>query len=252
MVVDDLPEPFEAHVFRKGNPSRLGDPAPREFIRVVNRGEPVPFNHGSGRLELARAIASAENPLTARVLVNRLWMHHFGDALVASTTDFGVRSEPPAQPELLDWLASDFIRSGWSIKHLHRVIVLSSAYQQASEAGGEFPGHFVRQRLDFEAMRDTMLYVAGRLDTTAGGRPEDVAGDPACRPGPAGARVQLLVPGRRRDCLPCREAPRLVVSGAAADPGAGDGPWVRGCDESGFRAGAGSEQDLHLFPVLTW
>src|SRR5258707_13076277 len=134
MVVADLPEPYEAHIFRRGNPSRPGDPVQRAFLRVLSKGEPQPFGSGSGRLELARAITSPSNPLTARVFVNRVWMLHFGEPLVATTTDFGVRSVPPTNPELLDWLASDFIRSGWSVKHLQRVIVLSAAYQQDSVA----------------------------------------------------------------------------------------------------------------------
>src|SRR5439155_13415460 len=114
-----------------------GEPVPRAFLRVLSGGEPQPFTRGSGRLELARAIASPANPLTARVLVNRVWMEHFGEPLVNSPADFGTRSEPPANPALLDWLASEFIRSGWSLKQLHRVIVLSAAYQQASGAVGK-------------------------------------------------------------------------------------------------------------------
>ena len=184
MVVADLPEPYQPRVFRRGNPSRPGEPAPRAFLRVLSGDEPRPFRHGSGRLDLAREIASPANPLTARVLVNRVWMHHFGEPLVASTTDFGARSPPPTHPELLDWLASDFIRSGWSLKHLHRVIVLSAAYQQASSAPrSEDPenkllSRFSRRRLDFEATRDSLLFISGRLDTTMGGRPVDLAGEP--------------------------------------------------------------------------
>ena len=184
MVVTDLAEPYEPRVFRRGNPSRPGEPAPRAFLRVLSGGEPRPFRHGSGRLDLAREIVSPANPLTARVLVNRVWMHHFGEPLVASTTDFGARSPPPSHPELLDWLASDFIRSGWSLKHLHRVIVLSAAYQQASstprseDPENKLLSHFARRRLDFEAMRDSLLFISGRLDTTMGGRPVDLAGEP--------------------------------------------------------------------------
>ena len=206
MVVADLPEPYESRVFRRGNPSRPGEPAPRGFVRVLSGEAPRPFANGSGRLELARAITSPTNPLTARVLVNRVWMHHFGEPLVATTTDFGTRSTPPANPALLDWLAQDFMASGWSLKHLHHVIVLSSAYQQASvaadvrrltskpkkdqslftsaatstddDADNKLLSHFPRRRLDFEAMRDSLLFISGRLDTTMGGRPVDVAADP--------------------------------------------------------------------------
>jgi uncharacterized protein DUF1553/uncharacterized protein DUF1549 len=185
MVVADLPQPYDPHIFRRGNPARLGDPVPRAFLRLLTDGKPQPFTQGSGRLELARAIASTSNPLTARVLVNRIWMHHFGEPLVASPADFGTRSDPPTNPELLDWLASEFIRSGWSIKHLHRVILLSSAYQQASAASNnpadpenKLLSHFPRRRLDFEAMRDSLLFLSGRLDLTAGGRPIDLASEP--------------------------------------------------------------------------
>jgi hypothetical protein len=134
MVVADLPEPVEPHIFKRGNPARLGEAVPRAFLTVLSGGQPDPFTHGSGRLELARAISSPTNPLTARVFVNRVWMHHFGEPLASSTTDFGARNEPPANLALLDWLASEFIRSGWSVKQLHRLIILSSAYQQATAA----------------------------------------------------------------------------------------------------------------------
>ena len=127
MVVADLPQPYAPRIFKRGNPSRLGDAVPRAFLQVLSGGEAKPFTRGSGRLELAHAITSPDNPLTARVLVNRVWMLHFGEPLVGSTADFGTRSEPPANPSLLDWLAAEFIRSGWSVKHLHRVMVLSSA-----------------------------------------------------------------------------------------------------------------------------
>jgi len=121
-------------------------------------------------------------------------MHHFGEPLVSSTADFGTRSEPPTHPELLDWLASDFIRSGWSVKHLHRVIILSSAYQQGSFDSQPAPvpakvedpenrllAHFSRRRLEFEAMRDSLLFISGQLDPTMGGRSVDLASEPLCR-----------------------------------------------------------------------
>lgn len=183
MVLADLPDPYQPHIFRRGNPSRPEEAVPRAFLQVLSaRHEPKPFTQGGGRLELARAIASATNPLTARVLVNRVWMHHFGDPLVPSTTDFGVRTEPPLHRELLDWLAADFIKSGWSIKHLHRTILLSAAYQQSSTASHPLDSenrlfsHYPRRRLDFEATRDSLLFVSGRLDSTTGGRPVDISG----------------------------------------------------------------------------
>ncbi|HLH54835.1 MAG TPA: DUF1549 and DUF1553 domain-containing protein [Verrucomicrobiae bacterium] len=185
MVVADLPQSFEPHIFKRGNPSRPGDAVPRAFVRVLTGGTALVFTNGSGRLELATAITSNTNPLTARVLVNRVWMHHFGEPLVASPADFGARSEAPANPQLLDWLASEFVRSGWSIKHLHRVILLSSAYQQASfpqaaqDPENTLLSHFPRRRLDFEAMRDSLLSAAGRLNLAVGGRSVDLAEEPS-------------------------------------------------------------------------
>jgi hypothetical protein len=184
MVVSDLPEPYTPHIFKRGNPSRLGDAVPRAFLTVLSDGEPKPFQHGSGRLELAQAIASPKNPLTARVFVNRVWMHHFGEPLVSSTTDFGARSEKPANLELLDWLASEFIGSGWSVKHLHRVIVLSDAYQQtatnpqAKDAENKLLSHFPRRRFDLESMRDSTLFISGQLDLKMFGRAVENPGSP--------------------------------------------------------------------------
>jgi hypothetical protein len=195
MIVADLPEPYEPYIFRRGNPSRPGDPVPRAFLKVLSDGEPQPFKQGSGRLEMARAITSPDNPLTARVLVNRVWMEHFGEPLVSSPADFGTRSDPPTHPELLDWLAGEFMRSGWSLKQLHRVMLLSSAYQQASripssalrvprstDPDNKLLWHYPRRRLDLEAMRDSLLFVSGKLDSRMGGRPVEGASDPQnCR-----------------------------------------------------------------------
>src|SRR5262249_46633564 len=138
-----------------------------------------PFRQGSGRLELARAIADRDNPLTARVMVNRVWLHHFGAGLVRTPSDFGLRGEPPTHPELLDWLATAFVNHGWSIKKLHRLILLSNTYRQSgsddprllqADPDNRLLARMNRQRLDFEAMRDSLLAVAGRLDRTMGGR----------------------------------------------------------------------------------
>ena len=147
---------------------------------MLSGPERQPFRDGSGRLELARAIAGRDNPLTARVLVNRVWMHHFGTPLVATPGDFGLRSEPPTHPELLDHLAARFMDDGWSIKALHRRIMLSATYQQRSddrpEARAIDPENALywrmnRRRLDFEATRDALLAVSGRLDGRIGGPP---------------------------------------------------------------------------------
>jgi mono/diheme cytochrome c family protein len=187
MVLVDLPNPVQPHVLKRGNPGNPGEKVPRQFLEVVAGPERKPFKDGSGRLELARSIASRDNPLTARVMVNRVWLHHFGKGLVRTPGDFGTRGEPPTHPELLDWLASSFVENGWSVKGLHRLIVLSSTYQQASddEARGQAADpenrllwKMNRQRLDFEEMRDSLLSVSGQLDRTAGGRPVEIVEPP--------------------------------------------------------------------------
>jgi hypothetical protein len=154
---------------------------------VVAGDKREPFKQGSGRLELARAIASKDNPLTARVMVNRIWLHHFGKGLVRTPSDFGLRGDPPTHPELLDWLAATFMDEGWSIKKMHKLIVLSNTYQQSSDADAKtasadpenrWLGRMNRQRLDFEAMRDSLLAVAGRLDPATGGPAVDITQAP--------------------------------------------------------------------------
>lgn len=126
MTLADAAEPSEPRVFVRGNPAQPGERVPRQFLRVLAGDSPALFSHGSGRLDLARAITAADNPLTSRVIVNRVWMHHFGEPLVSTPSDFGTRSNPPTHPELLDDLAAQFMQGGWSLKNLHRLIVLSS------------------------------------------------------------------------------------------------------------------------------
>ena len=180
MSLEDAPVPFEPRVFLRGNPNNLGDPVPRRFLAIVSGNERKPFRNGGGRLELARAIASRQNPLTARAIVNRVWMHHFGTPLVSTPGDFGLRSETPTHRELLDHLASRLTDKDWSIKALHRRIMLSSTYQQRSDdradARARDPENALywrtnRRRLDFEATRDALLAVAGRLSGRIGGPP---------------------------------------------------------------------------------
>ena len=180
MVLVDSPHPHNSRVFIRGDANRLGEEAPRQFLTSLTRGKPRPFTHGSGRLELAQAIANRENPLTARVMVNRIWLHHFGVGLVTTPDDFGLRSDPPSHPELLDYLAWKFMESGWSIKAMHRLLMLSSVYQQSSDdhhrhetrdRDNRLLSEWNRRRLDFEAMRDTLLFVTGKLDPVIGGRP---------------------------------------------------------------------------------
>ena len=133
MALLDNSAPVEPVVFKRGNPGNHGPKVPRQFLGLVSSETRKPFANGSGRLELARAIASRDNPLTARVFVNRVWLQHFGAPLVRTPSDFGLRSDPPVHPELLDHLAVRFMRQGWSIKALHRDILCSATYRQASD-----------------------------------------------------------------------------------------------------------------------
>jgi cytochrome c553 len=194
MVLYDAPDPHDPCIFVRGNASQRGRPVPRQFLAIATPGERTPFARGSGRLELAHAITARQNPLTSRVIVNRVWMHHFVEPLVSTPSDFGTRSSPPSHPELLDALATRFMQEGWSLKKLHRWIMLSSAYQQASATTPEMAEaaravdpenrllwRMNRRRLDFEGMRDTLLASSGRLTQQLGGRPVDVANDPQSR-----------------------------------------------------------------------
>ncbi len=171
----DASKPVDMPILARGNPKAPGAKVPRHFLGALGGST---FRKGSGRLELARAIASPDNPLTARVMVNRVWQHHFGRGLVATASNFGSLGERPSHPELLDWLARRFIESGWSLKALHREIVTSAAYRQSSRAsspsadrdpGNVLLGRMNRRRLDIESWRDAMLAVAGRLDESIGG-----------------------------------------------------------------------------------
>jgi len=119
-VLQDLDKPRDSYVFIKGNVGLRGPVVPRHFLSILSGSNPPPFKDGSGRLELARDIASKDNPLTARVMVNRIWLHHFGEGLVRTPDDFGARGDPPSHPELLDYLAGRFMDDGWSIKKMHR------------------------------------------------------------------------------------------------------------------------------------
>ncbi len=187
MVLIDAPQPVEPHVLLRGNPRTPGKAVPRQFLACLSGPGRRPFTAGSGRLELARAIASRDNPLTARVLVNRVWLHHFGQGLVRTPSNFGLRGEPPTNPELLDYLAAKFVEQGWSIKKLHRLILLSNTYRQGctGDPRGErldpdnrLLGRRDRTRLDFEALRDALLTAGGCLDLTVGGKPVDLVAAP--------------------------------------------------------------------------
>jgi mono/diheme cytochrome c family protein len=186
MTLEDAPQPMTPRIFRRGNPGNPGDEVPRRFLQVLasNGGERPEWKNGSGRLELARAIASKNNPLTARVFVNRVWMQHFGAALVRTPSDFGLQGERPTHPDLLDHLAATFMESGWRVKNLHRRILLSNTYRQSSNTSeksfrrdpeNRLVGRMNRRRLEYEALRDSLLWASGRLDTNKiGGPAEDL------------------------------------------------------------------------------
>ena len=166
----------------RGSYARLGPVVPRRMPRFLAGDNQPPIANGSGRRELANWIVSKDNPLTARVIVNRIWQWHFGDGLVRTPSNFGKMGESPSHPELLDWLATSFVQDGWSIKTLHRRIMLSATYQQASRVPTEqferdpenrWLGRFAARRLEAEAIRDAMLCVSNELNFTAGGPADD-------------------------------------------------------------------------------
>lgn len=177
-AVWDKPTPADEAIQKRGVPSDRGDIVPRNAPAVLRLSDPLEPRPGtSGRLELAEWIAHPENPLTARVLVNRVWQHHFGRGIVPSSSNFGVMGEKPSHPELLDWLAAKFMESGWSIKHLHRLIVHSNAYRMSSEFDlgdaekdptNRFLWRYEPRRLDAESIRDSMLAASGLLNRSRG------------------------------------------------------------------------------------
>ena len=167
----------DARVHLRGRYDNLGEVVPRRFPEIL--AKEIPKLTGSGRLQLARWIASPENPLTARVMVNRIWQHHFGDGIVRTPNNYGKLGSPPTHPELLDHLALEFIKSGWSIKAMHRAIMLSATWQQSTIPDPEVlradPENLLftrmnRRRLESEAIRDSLLFVGNRLDRSVGGR----------------------------------------------------------------------------------
>jgi hypothetical protein len=162
----------------KGDPAKPGDMVPRRFLTVLGAQALPPNETSSGRRQLADWIVDRNNPLATRVMVNRIWLHHFGKGLVPTPNDFGKQGKAPTHPELLDWLASKFIEINWSVKEMHRLIMLSRTYQLASsrsdeasarDANNELLSSFPRRRLDAESIRDTLLVLGGNLDTTPSG-----------------------------------------------------------------------------------
>lgn len=176
-IADDKPE--DLHIAIRGDKNNKGDLAPRRFLAILSSGDRKPFTNGSGRMELAAAIADERNPLTARVMVNRIWQHHFGRGIVASAGNFGQMGDRPSHPELLDYLASRFVGSGWSVKAMHREIMMSDTYAlSASNDAANFakdPENRLlwranRRRLDIESLRDSILFVSGSLDPKPAGK----------------------------------------------------------------------------------
>ncbi|MSU64886.1 MAG: DUF1553 domain-containing protein [Opitutus sp.] len=184
----DVPLSRDYPVLLRGEVANKGDSVPRRFLEILS---PDPkkrpeWHNGSGRVELATAIVDPRNPLTARVLVNRLWQQHWGEGFVSTPDDLGNMSAPPSNPELLDWLAATFVADGWSQKKLHRMIVLSAAYQQSARTNPEYaerdPNNkllwrYNLRRLDFEQMHDALLAITGELDPTMGGKPVPISSE---------------------------------------------------------------------------
>ena len=174
----------DMRVFIRGNPARKREVAPRRFLRILAGKDRPQYKQGSGRRELSEDIASPDNPLTARVMVNRIWQHHFGRGIVATPSNFGKLGERPTHPELLNYLAARFIESGWSIKAMHRLIMSSATYRLSSnthaanteiDADNRYLWKMSRQRLDVEAWRDALLDVSGKLDRSLGGPSTNLA-----------------------------------------------------------------------------
>ena len=196
LTLADRSVPSEPRVFRRGNPKTPGEDVPRRFLSVLSDESATPFETGSGRLELAQSIIDPANPLTARVIVNRVWARHFGRGLVATPSDFGIRAGLPTHPNLLDWLARDFIEHGWSLKHLHRLILTSATYRQTSrdpvdadvlqrirreDPSNRLLWKMPLHRLTFEEFRDSVFAVSEELDRRRGGRPEPLFGESPSR-----------------------------------------------------------------------
>lgn len=179
-AIKDRGNPQDIRLAIRGDRNNPGEVTPRGFVSILSRGAPRRFTNGSGRMELAEAIMDPENPLTARVMVNRIWQHHFIRPIVETPSNFGQMGSRPSNPELLDYLAARFVENKWSIKAMHREIMLSSTYMLSSEnveanaavdADNRFVWRANWRRLDAESLRDSLLYVSGNLDLTMGGPP---------------------------------------------------------------------------------
>jgi hypothetical protein len=187
-VLIDIPNTRDYPVLLRGEAQNKGPMVTRHFLSILSPDyrHPIAFRHGSGRLELAEAIASPYNPITARVLVNRVWQQHFGTGFVSTPDDLGNQSAPPTDPELLDHLSTEFMKEGWSIKKLQREIMLSSVYRESSagnpayaevDPDNKLQWRYTIRQLDFEQMHDSILAIAGTLDLTMGGRPVPIGSE---------------------------------------------------------------------------
>jgi hypothetical protein len=177
LVLIENEQPVDPHVFIRGNPFQQGEAVPRRFIEVLSQDEGL-LQEGSGRKEMAERIIDPGNPLTSRVIVNRIWAHYFGTGIVATPNDLGLRGAPPTHPQLLDYLARRLIQRGWSLKDLHRNILLSAAYRQESldrekmqqlDPENRLLWKMNRKRLSWEAMRDSLVAVTGQMSLDLGG-----------------------------------------------------------------------------------
>jgi mono/diheme cytochrome c family protein len=189
MVLSEDPVERLQYVFRRGNPLNRGEVVTPGFLSVLSAGDPSEYPTGKLRLALAKSITDPTNPLTRRVIVNWVWGHHFGEGLVRTPDDFGTRGDRPTHPQLLDYLADKLLQDGWSLKKLHRRIMLSDTYQQAAREDSQsrerdpenrLLWRMPRRRLDWEAMRDATLAVSGELQLQdRGGRPFELLSNPA-------------------------------------------------------------------------
>ena len=187
MTLEERADAPATRLLVRGNPLNRGPVVEARFPVVLSAPDAAPFPSGQRRLGLAAALVSPDNPLVRRVIVNWAWQHHFGAGLVRTPDDFGTRGRPPTHPELLDYLAEAFRDDGWSLKSLHRRIMLSDAYRTAAvesavarqaDPDDELLWRMPRRRLDMESMRDAMLAVSGELDPTPGGPPVDLEATP--------------------------------------------------------------------------
>jgi hypothetical protein len=187
MVLEDTVKGHDDPLLIRGEAGNRGAIVPRHYLQVLSGPYRPAYTNGSGRLEFALATVNPHNPMTPRVMVNRIWLHHFGAGIVATPDDFGMMSDPPSNPELLDYLANNFESNGWSIKKMHRLIMLSSVYQESStenpryaqtDPDNRYCWRANIRRLEYEPLRDSLLAIGGMLDTNLYGRPVDLRQNP--------------------------------------------------------------------------